>query len=63
MPVIIIDKNDINRHPDLKEELKLIAESVDEVDGTFIYKTIPQKVTILIVKLNKYRIAFDLKHS
>jgi hypothetical protein len=61
MPIIIIDQKDINRHPDLKEELKLIAKSVDEWDGTIIYLTVPEKVSDITSKLDSHQIAFHLK--
>jgi hypothetical protein len=63
MPIVIIEKKDINRHPDLKEELMGIAKSVDEWDGTIIYRTAPEKVSAFIRKLNMHHIGFHLKHS
>jgi hypothetical protein len=61
MPVIVTDQKEINMHPDLKKELKLIAKSVDEWDGTIIYLTVPEKVSDFISKLDTHGIAFHLK--
>jgi hypothetical protein len=62
MPAFIIDKRDINKHPDLKEELKLISEKVEEGDSAFIYRTAPQKFSAFIKILNAYRVEFLMKN-
>jgi hypothetical protein len=63
MTAFIIDKSDINKHPDLREELKLIADKVEEWDSILIYETVPQNFSAFIKLLNAHRISFHLKNS
>jgi len=62
MPIIIIVKKAIEGHPDLKEELKLLAESVEERSGTILYR-VGSNLRRFIEKLNPYHIEYRLKHS
>jgi len=62
MPVIIINKTELEKYPHLRRKLSAIAESTQELDQSILFTTESLKLRDFIEKLKPFPLEFSLKN-